>query len=174
MSLFDPELPGISTERRSISAILYRLEDVATGPRVLVQSNIAPTTIDQGMATTTLEGLASTLRPGAEVQFRLDVNAVRTQSRTGRRLPVPDADLPLLLLNPDDLGRPGLLADALTGLNILEVTSAVRATGRTPLRVSSVRGVATIVDPEILRAKIIHGVGRGKSYGCGLLSVAPA
>ena len=35
-------------------------------------------------------------------------------------------------------------------------------------------GAATIIDPDLLRTKITEGIGRGKSYGCGLLSIAPA
>lgn len=34
-------------------------------------------------------------------------------------------------------------------------------------------GTATVRDPEALRAALFHGIGRSKSYGCGLLSLAP-
>jgi CRISPR system Cascade subunit CasE len=34
-------------------------------------------------------------------------------------------------------------------------------------------GLAVITDPEHVRAAVCEGIGRGKSYGCGLLSLAP-
>ena len=35
-------------------------------------------------------------------------------------------------------------------------------------------GVAVIRDPHALRMAVLNGIGRGKAYGCGLLSLAPA
>ncbi|MFI2633005.1 type I-E CRISPR-associated protein Cas6/Cse3/CasE [Streptomyces collinus] len=35
-------------------------------------------------------------------------------------------------------------------------------------------GTATVTDPDTLTAAMVHGVGRGKPYGAGLLSLAPA
>ncbi|MFM9577769.1 type I-E CRISPR-associated protein Cas6/Cse3/CasE, partial [Streptomyces turgidiscabies] len=45
-----------------------------------------------------------------------------------------------------------------------------------PTRLHHHRGhdPATIINPELLRQKINEGIGRGKAYGCGLLSIAPA
>jgi CRISPR system Cascade subunit CasE len=34
-------------------------------------------------------------------------------------------------------------------------------------------GIAMVTDPNALREAILTGVGRGKSHGCGLLSIAP-
>lgn len=35
-------------------------------------------------------------------------------------------------------------------------------------------GTAAVIDADLLRAKITEGIGRGKAYGCGLLTIAPA
>ncbi|BFO16736.1 hypothetical protein SHKM778_31240 [Streptomyces sp. KM77-8] len=35
-------------------------------------------------------------------------------------------------------------------------------------------GTATVTEPDLLRAAVQSGIGRGKAYGCGLLSIAPA
>jgi len=35
-------------------------------------------------------------------------------------------------------------------------------------------GTALISDPVLLRQRVEEGIGRGKAYGCGLLSLAPA
>lgn len=39
--------------------------------------------------------------------------------------------------------------------------------------VSRFDGYATVTDPDALRRAVAEGVGRGKSFGCGLLSLAP-
>ncbi|MDJ1130577.1 type I-E CRISPR-associated protein Cas6/Cse3/CasE [Streptomyces iconiensis] len=36
------------------------------------------------------------------------------------------------------------------------------------------QGTATVQDPAALREALLKGIGRSKSYGCGLLSLAPA
>ena len=33
-------------------------------------------------------------------------------------------------------------------------------------------GIGVVTDPDALRAAVLTGIGRGKSYGCGLLSLA--
>ncbi|WP_425271601.1 type I-E CRISPR-associated protein Cas6/Cse3/CasE [Nocardia neocaledoniensis] len=35
-------------------------------------------------------------------------------------------------------------------------------------------GIATIHDVDLVRSAVADGIGRGKSYGCGLLSLLPA
>jgi CRISPR system Cascade subunit CasE len=35
-------------------------------------------------------------------------------------------------------------------------------------------GLLTITDPPALRRALIQGLGRGKAYGCGLMTLAPA
>lgn len=34
-------------------------------------------------------------------------------------------------------------------------------------------GVLQVRDPEVLRSSLIHGIGRAKAYGCGLMTLAP-
>lgn len=34
-------------------------------------------------------------------------------------------------------------------------------------------GTALITDPDQLRTRLTDGIGKGKAYGCGLLSIAP-
>jgi CRISPR system Cascade subunit CasE len=35
-------------------------------------------------------------------------------------------------------------------------------------------GYAVVSDPEAVRRAVVEGVGRGKSFGCGMLSLASA
>lgn len=44
---------------------------------------------------------------------------------------------------------------------------------RVSLDVATYQGVLRIVDAESARAALLAGIGRGKGYGCGLLTLAP-
>jgi CRISPR system Cascade subunit CasE len=173
MSLFPVALPGPLDARRATSTILYRLENPASGPRILVQSLTEPDRDDHGIARTTLAGLGAVLVAGQQMRFRIDVNAVRSKARSGRRLALQPEEIGRFLHDDSNPERPGLLHGAVTGLEIREVTFDVRRFGQTPLRVAGVTGIAFVADPIILGHKLANGVGRAKSYGCGLLTVAP-
>ncbi|UWE74467.1 type I-E CRISPR-associated protein Cas6/Cse3/CasE [Corynebacterium diphtheriae bv. gravis] len=40
------------------------------------------------------------------------------------------------------------------------------------IQIDTVDGFGIVEDPELLNELILHGVGRAKAYGCGLLSVS--
>lgn len=41
------------------------------------------------------------------------------------------------------------------------------------IRQATFEGVLTITDIDIFRDKLIHGIGRGKAYGCGMMTIIP-
>ncbi|MEU7482087.1 type I-E CRISPR-associated protein Cas6/Cse3/CasE [Lentzea sp. NPDC042327] len=41
------------------------------------------------------------------------------------------------------------------------------------LSAASFEGRLEITDPDALRHSLTHGIGHGKAYGCGLLTLAP-
>ena len=43
---------------------------------------------------------------------------------------------------------------------------------RVTLGVATFEGVLEVTDPEALRRVLIYGIGRGKAYGCGLMTLA--
>ncbi|MFD9422927.1 MULTISPECIES: type I-E CRISPR-associated protein Cas6/Cse3/CasE [unclassified Streptomyces] len=49
-----------------------------------------------------------------------------------------------------------------------------RADRRVDRAVTLFEGTALVTDPAALRSALLSGIGRSKSYGCGLLSLAPA
>lgn len=51
----------------------------------------------------------------------------------------------------------------------------IRGVGEDAVQHAATRcdGVAVIKDAELVRAAVRAGIGRGKAYGCGLLSLAP-
>ena len=49
-----------------------------------------------------------------------------------------------------------------------------RQGARVTLAVATFEGVLEVTDPDALRHGLVHGVGRGKAYGCGLLTLSRA
>ena len=47
-----------------------------------------------------------------------------------------------------------------------------RGEHRVTLGIAAFEGVLEVTDPEALRRVLIHGIGRGKAYGCGLMTLA--
>jgi CRISPR system Cascade subunit CasE len=180
MDLFPPDLPGAAHQRRAASDILFRLETQRGGTaRVLVQAN---TQMRETAAVPSLNlgNRLNRLYPGQPVRFRLEANPVRVRARGGRnnpksgqRIPIhnhpgPDGDT-VDELTPWLIGK---LTGALTDIHLIDLPRvATRRTRSTPLHTVTFDGTAHVDDPAHLRHLIRTGVGRAKSYGCGLLSV---
>lgn len=47
-----------------------------------------------------------------------------------------------------------------------------RGDRRVTLAIASFEGVLEVSDPQALRHAVVNGIGRGKAYGCGLLTLA--
>ena len=43
---------------------------------------------------------------------------------------------------------------------------------RVTLALATFQGVLEVTEPEALRRHLVHGIGRGKAYGCGLMTLA--
>lgn len=171
MGLYPRNLDGPADQRRATARILYRLDTTPAGQRLVIQSAIPITAkVATPLLTTTLQGLAGSLKRGARFHVRVDLNAVRTQSRTGKRLPIPPADLPEYLVNSTGKGP---LRDAFKEVEIVDLSTSVRRVGQTPQHVAHVTANTTINDTDTVTQLVLHGSGRAKAYGCGLLSVIP-
>ncbi|MFD9904074.1 type I-E CRISPR-associated protein Cas6/Cse3/CasE [Streptomyces sp. NPDC059063] len=174
---------------RARFGVLFRTEDTPTGVHILLQSTTEPDLSQlptgYGNGTTRpLDALLNALRPGLTVHYRCVASAVRKPGATTRRL----YNLPAVVsLHGVDADEWWLRQADTAGLKPLTHLSHPLDTARgtrsprnslQPQRICHARtrfdGTATITDPEPLRKKITEGIGRGKAYGCGLLSIAPA
>ncbi len=175
----------LGDEARRDSGVLFRLDDTADGPVVLVQSQILPdlARLPVGYGTTQVRDLTSmfkVLGSGMQVRYRIAANA----SKRLRPSPQERAQ-----------GRSRGKVKALSGTAALEwwqrraeqagllVHTAVptpmrtlRGRGEDGLLHGLVRfdGLATVTDPVALTEAVLSGIGKGKAYGAGLLSLAPA
>lgn len=196
MSLFPTTLPGDQGQRRAGGGILYRLEDTPSGrPRLLIQHTSPLRDTVPHTRSLPLQPFLDRLKAETVVRFRVDLNAVSIDSRTRKRVPIrntyfaPDAQL------PDDVHQavvretfdgtiavdrltPYLsrkLRDALTNLTLLdEPAVTVHRAGSAPLHIAQFKGYGIVSSTDHLNRLVVHGIGKAKAYGCGLLSLAPA
>ncbi|MET8010439.1 type I-E CRISPR-associated protein Cas6/Cse3/CasE [Streptomyces sp. NPDC005271] len=183
---------GLGDSPRARAGVLFRLDTDGVGaPVLLVQTRVAPATVQlpAGYAqaqTRPMRALLAALRPGLPVRYRFLGNAVR---RCGRKSTVGKWKQAIPLYG-DDADRWWAERAAAAGLDPHTVLSGPadaltawhkqgKASGQTKetVRVAHVatlfEGAATVRDPDALRDALLQGIGRGKSYGCGLLSLAP-
>jgi CRISPR system Cascade subunit CasE len=167
MGLFGPiDTPGLA---RAGAAILYRVEPSIRGGRVLVQSSQRPET--SGLEVRDLAPVLEVLTAGKKAAFIIKVNAVRTVNRTG--------DDGKVRTHRAHVGReeiPAWLSQRITGLDIhdtVDMATSYERFGKTPLYVATCKGVGTVTDPEALSEVVQNGIGKARSYGCGILTIIP-
>ncbi len=174
---------------RARFGVLFRIDDTPDGPHILLQSTQQPdlTDLPDGYGTThsrPLDPLLEALKPGLTIRYRCAASPVRKPGATTRALYNLPAVIPLTGAHADEwwtrqAGTAGLAPLTLHS-HPLDAAQVTRNPGQsdTPQRIRHARirfdGSATITDPDLLRQKITEGIGRGKAYGCGLLSIAPA
>jgi CRISPR system Cascade subunit CasE len=171
------------TPRRE-SGVLFRLDETEQSSTLLVQATfpLDPDQLPPGYGRTEVKDLKPmfhALRTGLAVRYRITVNPAKRE-----RLPLEQKGkrgkiIPLAGPDADQWWTHRATAAGLH-LHTLQSTplSPVRphGTDASPMRHSLIRfdGTATIADPDSLRTALLTGIGRAKSYGAGLLSLAPA
>lgn len=124
------------------------------------------------------DGLLSGLAVGQAWGFRLTANPTHTVTQNGRKQVLghvtPSQQLGWLLDRQEQLGV--RLADTAGESTVQLVGRDVRKFKRqgstVTLATASFSGLLTVADPDRLRSALIGGVGRGKAYGCGLMTLA--
>ncbi|MBE9140790.1 type I-E CRISPR-associated protein Cas6/Cse3/CasE [Nodosilinea sp. LEGE 07088] len=112
------------------------------------------------------------LSEGRIFQFRLRANPSKRDNKTKKTLGFyhrPD-QLAWLERQADRSGFRLLSADVIPSPNVF----GVKKKGSPPIRITTAlfQGVLEVTSPKPFLAVLEQGLGRGKSYGCGLLSLA--
>lgn len=196
--LFPSKLPGGSRERRATSSILYRLDPAPSGQEasVLVQSLVPPELTPPASRTTSVSHRAFSVQPGDRVAFRVAVNPVKRTTRyfadAAKKQPLADAHVARAAGARSSLHMkqtasvvqtselPGWIAAKLSpGLEAVTLVSHVRSgtfagtgAGRHKIVVDTLDGLASVGSVDALAELRLHGVGRQRAYGCGLLTIA--
>jgi CRISPR system Cascade subunit CasE len=133
------------------------------------------------------DGLLDSLRDGQRWHFRLTANPVHSARRAEWTETKPLAhvtvaqQLQWLLDRAEGLGfriPGGKQGDGEEGEpDVAVVDRSVRrfsrGEGRVTVATATFEGHLEITDPAALRKALTFGIGRAKSYGCGLLTLAP-
>ncbi|MFL1427490.1 MULTISPECIES: type I-E CRISPR-associated protein Cas6/Cse3/CasE [unclassified Nocardiopsis] len=182
MSLF-PD--GAGQEARRTFGVLFRVEDTPRGPQILLQSNIEPELsrlpehYGSGQ-TKDLSVFLDALKTGRYVRYRIAANAVRRPGHTTKAKSDVNSVVPLVGADAEEWWTRQAEASGLKLHHIashaLDAARGERKEGRHKIRHARTlfEGTAQITNALLLRERTITGVGRGKAYGCGLLSLAPA
>lgn len=145
---------------------------------VLVQSEIEPDWSklpDQYLRNHAVKEVnltADQLSTNGIFQFRLRANPSKRDSKTKKTVAFyrrPD-QLDWLERQADRCGFRLLSADVMPSPNVF----GIKKKGSAPIRIATAlfQGVLEVTAPESFVSTVQHGLGRGKSYGCGLLSLA--
>ncbi|MFJ8608086.1 type I-E CRISPR-associated protein Cas6/Cse3/CasE [Streptomyces sp. NPDC093675] len=191
---------GLGDNPRQKAGLLFRLEEDATDhtpPALLVQSlqppDLARLPPEYGTAETRdLAPMFQALAPGRRVSYRITANPSAARRVLDGHQPVTNKQgRKIIALYGDDAlawwqrraQRAGL---ELASIDTAPVRFARRRKGaddageeanpvKSPHHVlTRFDGLATITDPGLLCHALLAGIGRGKPYGAGLLSLAPA
>lgn len=164
------------TGQTDAARVLYRVEPEVRNGRVvvLVQSQSEPDweSIRDGLVGVHVKDFSPVLNAESHFRFRLRANP--TVTREGKRYGlIRDADLLDWLHKKEErLGSRIMSA---------RVVDEGYATGRKPnkekghrlaIKTARFEGVMEVVDPSRLTEAVTNGIGPGKAFGCGLLSLA--
>jgi CRISPR system Cascade subunit CasE len=178
MSLFPDSLGDTP---RAAAGVLHRIEQDHAGTRLLIQSALPPSP-DRlppaygRLSTTSLTPVIDRLRAAPRVRYRIVANATSklgthtTAGRPGQLVPLRGPDAHAWWTR--HASQAGLRLDA-AHATVLPPASIQRGSVRTPFDRTRFDGVATVTDADALTSALAAGIGRGKAYGCGLLTVLP-
>ncbi|MFI1035232.1 type I-E CRISPR-associated protein Cas6/Cse3/CasE [Streptomyces sp. NPDC020951] len=197
LMLLAPE--GLGQHPRQAAGLLYRLEHAtrSTPPTLLIQSHLPPDLArlpsHYGTAETRdLNPMLQALTAGRRVRYRITAApSVRRWVDTGDPFFDPGRRHQEIPLHDDDALRWWQRKAANAGLKPHHTELTPQQPSHRPIvrqpepgserkpdvfrhNLTRFDGTAIITDPDQLRHAVTAGIGRGKPYGAGLLSLAPA
>lgn len=173
---------GLGDQARAQAGVLFRLEEGRNGSFILVQTRQQPdpSRLPDGYGTTAvkaLDPLIERLRPGMPVHYRIAANPSKRLAKADERHKAKQV-IALSGTAAEEWWARKAAEHGLT-LSSLLATPVPAARGQSNegnlVRhvITRFDGLAVITGPERVRTAMCEGIGRGKSYGCGLLSLAP-
>ncbi|SFE68085.1 CRISPR system Cascade subunit CasE [Actinopolyspora alba] len=178
MSLFPDSL---GDNPRSEAGVLHRVEHNHAAAVVLIQSTLTPdiTRLPHGYANAAhreLDPLLSGLESGTRIRYRIVANPTRVETtddgRKHRRQLSGDHALSWWHRRAEEAGLD--LESAMLTREYQLVGDKPRHARRTHYHgAAQFDGTATVTHPETIFRAVLDGIGRAKSYGCGMLSLVP-
>lgn len=191
---FPPDLDEASSrvlwrvDQNEHEHVLYVVGPEEIDPSVIVDQAGWPTRPGE---TADYRPLLDGLRTGHERAFRLTANPVRSLpangAKRGRIVPhvTPEQQVQWLVEKAPRHGfeirtrndwpdgeLPDVLVDRRADLSFAHHDRRGERSGRVTLRTARFEGTLRVTDAETFRETLTRGLGRGKAYGCGLLTLA--
>lgn len=142
--------------------ILYRLErPINATPHFLIQSTTAPTRFTNDIQTK--EITYTPLQEGQHVRFTTTLNAVK-RTKDGVT-PVAENDMAPWLENK--------LRHSLADISLIDTQRTVKKNKGAFLQMDTIEGIGRVNDSDLFHYLRTTGVGRERSYGCGLITALP-
>ncbi|MCX5535176.1 type I-E CRISPR-associated protein Cas6/Cse3/CasE [Streptomyces sp. NBC_00006] len=168
-----------ATSARTTHNVLYRLEAERTGATLLIQSTVITINRNALPANYTatapehreITPLLDWLRPGTAIRYRIDANPIKSRPRSRTRTPLTGEAA--ITWWERKAATAGLSPSVILDTPQPPVLATRKGQPRARLTVTRFEGIATITDPESMRHALTTGIGQGRVYGLGLLSVAP-
>lgn len=174
--------PDFGPSSRLAAGLLYRVETTAAGVHILMQSTTQPDRdrLAPGydiVGSRDLTPLLDQLHRSVRVRYRIVANPTKSLHRgsdkRGQLQPLTgDAAIEWW---ERKAGESGFELDNIEIVDSLQLTGKrVRPNQPSRLVITATvfDGIATVTDSAAVHDSILVGIGRGKAYGCGLLSVA--
>jgi CRISPR system Cascade subunit CasE len=153
------------------SSIILVQSDIEPDWSILPQNYLSdrvPSPVDQKPFNLTIP----TLEKLNTFQFRLKANPSKRDNATRKTIGFfkPNDQLAWLQRQADRSGFRLLHANVIPSPNIF----AIKEKGTSPIRIATAmfQGVLEVTNPTMFLTAVQQGLGKGKSYGCGLLSIA--
>lgn len=178
--------------------ILHRLERQRDGFVLYVQSTVSPdwSRLTPGYANRIdvkpIDGLYSNIGNGTRLVFRLAANPTKRAGKNDggkerfrdekrRRIDIRDDDGRIRWLERKGMESGFKVCRVSTNKEVASVDAAPMPAfrfkhdaGRVTLARATFDGVLEVTDAEAFRNSVARGIGSGKAYGFGLMSIAPA
>ncbi len=174
---------GLGPQARRQAGVLFRLDHTTRGPALLVQTTQAPNTHrlppEYGtVETRDITPLLDALQPGLPVHYRIAANASKRLSKDNGHHRARQI-VPLDGTEAEDWWHRKAETHGLRLLSaradpLPPARGSRPNTGTFRHAITRFEGQAIVLDGDLLRDAVAGGIGRGKSFGCGLLSLAPA
>ncbi len=164
--------PEARETKDSSSGILFADKGAFKGlRRILIVSDRKPLSPDAG--TIEHRELHPSFLEFPQYRFECVLNPVRRDARTGRREPVRGRDAVAEWFMKKALSCGFELEAGALQVADISVDSFIKAGQKITISKARITGILTVKDKKRFANTVMHGIGHGKAFGCGLLQIVP-
>jgi CRISPR system Cascade subunit CasE len=172
-SLFD-DVRSEQQKQRSVASGIQWVDKGGDrrGRRILIMADRAPGEPEAGELDTKI--LSETFLTHPYYRFSICLNPTRRNKHTGKQIPVIGREAICAWFCQRAAGwgfdvQPGQVQTESINVQQMKIAAGKIIT----LHQATLSGRLTVTHPEIFKNSFMHGIGRGRAFGCGLLQIVP-